>query len=107
MGISYEFSGVPNERGRLSPGTTAQDNEWYGVYGWMSWVVHASPQSLDAEVTLTGHLKPAKQPISDPSMPTFVACVLLLSTVDVLADDLGLTVALEPEFSRLKRHLKL
>jgi hypothetical protein len=92
---------------RLSPGTTPQDNYWYGVYSWMSWIVHASPQSLNAVVTLTGPLKPTKQPINDPSMPHFVAYVLLLSSVEVLADDLKLTQALEPEFSRLKKHLKL
>jgi len=106
---AYPISSVASRMSevRLHPGTTPQDNEWYGVYSWMSWVVHASPQSLDAVVTLTGPLRPAKQPIKDPSMPTFVACVLVLSIVGVLANDLKVTKALEPEFSRLKRHLKL
>jgi hypothetical protein len=106
---AYPMSSVASRMNdvRLSRATTPQDNEWYGVYRWMSWVVHASPQSLNAVVTLTGPMKPAKQPVKDPSMPPFVACVLLLSVVDVLANDLKLTNSLEPEFSRLKRHLKL
>lgn len=72
----------------------------------MSWVVHATPQSVNQVVSPSGALRPRSKPLSDPSMPPFVAFVLLLSTVDLLANDLKLSNALEPEFSRLKRKMK-
>lgn len=89
---------------RLSAPTTPQDNYWYGVYRWMSWIVHASPQSLEAMLTANGTLKP-KQPLEDPNLPLTLAWVLLLSIIDFLATDLKLRKALEPELSRLIKRL--
>jgi hypothetical protein len=90
---------------RLSAPTTPNDNYWYGLYRWMSWIVHASPQSLEAMLSANGTLKP-RQPLEDPSLPLTLAWVLLLSIVGFLADDLKLAKALEPELSRLIRRLK-
>ena len=90
---------------RLSAPTTPEDNYWYGVYRWMSWAVHASPQSIDASVTMNGRLKP-RQALEDPSLPLILGWVLLISIIDFLASDLKLATALEPERSRLIKRLK-
>jgi len=105
---AYPVSSVASRMHELrsSPGTTPQDNYWHGIYSWMSWVVHATPQSVNQVVSPSGALRPRSKSLSDPSMPPFVAFVLLLSTIDLLANDLQLSAVLEPEVSRLKRKMK-
>lgn len=81
-------------------------NFLYGMYRWISSIVHGGPQSLSTVLTSTGTIKAKQQPLRDPLTPTWVAFVLLMSTVDFLADDLHVTGALQPEFSRLMKHLR-
>jgi hypothetical protein len=81
-------------------------NFLYGMYRWISSIVHGGAQSLSTVLTPTGPIKPKQQPLRDPLMPTWVAFVLLMSTVDLLADDLHATAALQPEFSRLMKRLR-
>jgi hypothetical protein len=81
-------------------------NFLYGMYRWISSIVHGGPQSLSAVLTPTEPIKAKQQPLRDPLTPTWVAFVLLTSTLDLLADDLHVTAALQPEFSRLMKRLR-
>jgi len=90
---------------RLSAPTTPEDNYWYGLYRWMSWVVHASPQSVEATIIATGALKP-RRVLPDPNLPRILSWVVLLTIVDFLSSDLKLTKTLEPERSRLIKRMK-
>jgi hypothetical protein len=81
------------------------DNYLYGVYRWISSIVHGGPQSLTTVLTGSGILRPSKQPLSNPFMPIWVAHVLLVSLIDIFAEDLRMTASLQPELSRLIKQM--
>jgi hypothetical protein len=91
---------------RSSVPPPAVGNYLYGVYRWISSIVHGGPQSLGTVLTSSGSLRAVAQPLNDQGMPIRVAFVLLVSTIDLFAVDMGVASALDPELSRLKKHLK-
>ncbi|MCF8078951.1 MAG: DUF5677 domain-containing protein [Desulfobacterales bacterium] len=90
----------------LSSETGKYDSFLYGLYRWLSSTVHGGPTSLndvlEADMPLRGKLQPESNPMSH----LVGAFVVLLATIEALANSSNTIKEIEPELSKLQSALK-
>ena len=90
----------------LKSQTGKYDSFLYGLYRWLSSTAHGGPTSLNAVLEPDKPLRAKLQPESNPTLHLVGAFVVLLATIEALAETCNKIKELEPELSKLQRALK-
>lgn len=90
----------------LDSETGNNDQIIYGLYRSFSSTAHGGPISLDDVLEADTPLRAKPQPESNLTSHLVGASLLLLATIEALADDCNEIKELEPELSRLQHALK-
>jgi hypothetical protein len=90
----------------LQDETGKSDNFLYAIYGWSSSAIHGGPASISEVLEKNVRLQSKIQPEKDPSAQIKGAIVVLMATIEALAEDSGVFENFNVEIKKLENDLK-
>lgn len=82
------------------------DGFLYAIYGWSSSAIHGGPESISEVLEKNVRLQAKIQPEEDPVAQIVGAVLVLMATIEALAEDSAVLDQFSPELKKLKKTLE-